>query len=219
MATRESVLAWIESNNCYLNYADTYANRMKTMKLAFLSDGIYRQRHGKNLFDSKFSAWKDGPVDNAMYAKHIHHDYSRDDMNILNEEELSVLKQVNDIYGIFSGYALSQLTHTFDSWLEMVDDDMIPFEKQIMMNSETIAKDFQVVEKNLNLFNDYSLDYSIQIINDVTLLIPKNEKELYDKYIQDNYSRVVEISEELKDNGDFLLFLNVDSDGEFTYAL
>lgn len=124
MANLTNVLGWFSKNNDYLDNNNSYNRRMKLLKLLFLSHGFYESIYGKKLFVEKFEAWRDGPVDNEAYAKHVNGQYNFNyDIDIFNKEEIRIMEKVNSVYGIYSGEALSSITHQFSSWLDTYEED------------------------------------------------------------------------------------------------
>lgn len=221
MADIKNLLAWFEENNKFLDKSNTHANRVKLMKLLFLSDGIFSLKFNKSLFNSDFEAWTEGPVDNKAYAIVANKDYnSKPNYSELNDEELEVLNLVNNIYGIYSFKALSQLTHDFKSWNSVYkeDDNGIAF-SHIKMNKSQIYDDFSVVVSNLDNFPTYDEnEYQIEIIREVTTITKRCDDISLDLFEQ-FYDDIVENCDKLSKSNEFTLYIDFSPSGEIRYEL
>lgn len=221
MAEIRNLLAWFEENNKYLDKSNTHANKVKLMKLLFLSDGIFRLTHGKALFNSDFEAWAEGPVDNRAYAIVTNKDYGLNvNYDELSSEEIEVLKKVNEIYGIYSWRALSKLTHDFKSWSSAykVDDNgnAVP---HIKMSKTQINDDFAIVVSNLEHFPKYDEnEYQIEIIHDVTTITRRKKDNSFDLF-ERFYDQIVENCDKLSKSNEFTVYIDFSTNCEIRYEL
>lgn len=101
---------------------------MKLQKLVYIAYGWYLALKGERLFNEDIEAWQHGPVISSLYhefkrfrgspieGRATIYDYDSNDLNIPgvdqgDEDTLSILSRVWDIYSPFSGWALRNKTH------------------------------------------------------------------------------------------------------------
>src|SRR5699024_7071293 len=74
------------------------------------------------LFDEKFEAWVHGPVIPKIYRKYSHLGYNNIEKNeeevpVFQDDIESILNQVWDVYGNYTGDELESITHQESPWL------------------------------------------------------------------------------------------------------
>ena len=89
--------------------------------MVYIAHGWFMAFHGEDnpLIDEKVQAWKYGPVVPSVFHEFKVYESSRIDpvtlngklKQLFNQQEKSVLDEVVDSYGSFSGTALSYMTH------------------------------------------------------------------------------------------------------------
>lgn len=101
---------------------------MKLQKLVYIAYGWYLALKGDRLFSEDVQAWQHGPVIPSLYhefkrfrgnpieGRATIYDYESNDLSIPgvdegDEDTLSILSRVWDIYHPFSGWALRNKTH------------------------------------------------------------------------------------------------------------
>lgn len=97
----------------------------KIQKLCYYAQAWYYALYNKKLFEEKIEAWVHGPVCPVLYREYA--DYGYKEIPKLNkkidmqENEISLLNQIYDIYGKFDGDELEILTHRERPWIEARD--------------------------------------------------------------------------------------------------
>ena len=109
-------------------------SNMKLQKLLYYAQGFYLAKYGKPLFDAKIEAWSLGPVVPEVY--HEYKSYGSDaiklseklDFSVYDEDAREMLDEVYAVYGQFSAWKLSQMTHDELPWKKYhtKDDRTIP---------------------------------------------------------------------------------------------
>jgi uncharacterized phage-associated protein len=89
---------------------------MQLTKLAYLAHGWMLGIHGRPLLDEEVGAWQYGPVVPSIYhAVKQYRSLPVQDLNApsvtFDAAERSIMDQVVDLYGKYSGIALSSMTH------------------------------------------------------------------------------------------------------------
>ena len=93
--------------------------------LVFFNDSVDNLQN--KLFDCKFEAWVQGPVDPQLYSCYTNFGYNpispkKSSTPIKSPDVLDLIQQINDIYGEFSGNQLERLTHQEQPWLNARGD-------------------------------------------------------------------------------------------------
>lgn len=97
-------------------------SNMKLQKLVYYAQGFYLAKYGKRLFNATIEAWTLGPVIPALY--HEYKEYGCNaikltrniDFSKYNEETKELLDEVYSVYGQYSAWKLSELTHNEPPW-------------------------------------------------------------------------------------------------------
>lgn len=109
-------------------------SNLKLQKLVYYAQGFHLAMYDKVLFDEPIVAWEHGPVVEELY-----HDYKQYgnqailqpdafDESIFTEEQLTLLKEVYEVYGQFSAWKLRNMTHSERPWLETDKNSVISIE-------------------------------------------------------------------------------------------
>lgn len=94
---------------------------MKLQKLLYYCNAWSLVARGRPIYQDKTEAWKHGPVVPSIYAQHRTQasvsEWPSGDSNRLPQEDKSIANAVIDLYGARSGWALRNLTHAEDPWV------------------------------------------------------------------------------------------------------
>ena len=94
---------------------------LKLQKLLYFTQGISFCMNDEEFFENDLEAWVHGPVVPEVYHQYKRFGYSPIniiyDLPQMSEHQLDVLTYVRNIYGIYDGKYLEELTHTQDPWL------------------------------------------------------------------------------------------------------
>jgi len=94
---------------------------LKLQKLLYFTQGISFCMNDEPFFEDDLEAWVHGPV-----VPEVYHQYKRFGYNPINiiyelpqmsKYQREVLMYVRNIYGVYDGKHLEELTHTQDPWL------------------------------------------------------------------------------------------------------
>lgn len=98
---------------------DTISN-LKLQKLLYYAQGFWLAERGVPLFDEPIEAWQHGPVVPAVYR--IYCDHGRDalppvaDPEGIDRATAEFLNEIYSVYGQFSAWKLSKMTHEEPPW-------------------------------------------------------------------------------------------------------
>ena len=97
---------------------DNQIDNLKLNKLLFFAQGWYLSKFNRPLFSDEIQAWDLGPVVPDVYhifkccgGNDIEEPYEEFDENRLNGDEISLLIDVYNEYGKYTGWALKNMTH------------------------------------------------------------------------------------------------------------
>jgi uncharacterized phage-associated protein len=101
---------------------DERLSPLKLQKLLYYAQGFHLAIHNKPLFADRIEAWEHGPVVSTVY--HIYKRWGargipipKDvDYSIFSNNEISLLKEVYDVFGQFSAWKLRNMTHAEPPW-------------------------------------------------------------------------------------------------------
>ncbi len=107
-------------------------SHLKLQKLIYYAHAWHLVFTGEPLIDDQFEAWVHGPVSKTLWNKlkklsilnneialdkQHHAEVIQRTENLLNQEQLDIIKDVLDEYGKRSAYHLECLTHSEDPWI------------------------------------------------------------------------------------------------------
>lgn len=90
---------------------------MKLQKLAYYAQGIYLALYNKPIFPEPIEAWVHGPVVPKLYQEYKPYGSGaipapqEISIDSYNSNEIDTLNEVYDVYGQFSAWVLSNMTH------------------------------------------------------------------------------------------------------------
>lgn len=105
---------------------------LKIQKLVYYAQGFSLAITGEPLFDEKIEHWDHGPVVPDLYHALKNNgssvivapdDYIPSDH--LSEEQINLIKEVQDVYGQFSAWKLRDMTHLEDPWMNTLSGQEI----------------------------------------------------------------------------------------------
>ncbi|EGP5554423.1 MULTISPECIES: Panacea domain-containing protein [Enterococcus] len=123
---------------------------LKIQKLLYYAQAWYLAIYNKPLMDTEFEAWAHGPVVPEVYhglsdfkynPVSISAEYFSDAEEVSCEQEVDLLQQIMDIYGIYDGKYLEKLTHQEDPWIQ-TRGDLPPEARCNEVISREVMKDF-----------------------------------------------------------------------------
>ncbi|MDI3548108.1 MAG: hypothetical protein PWR10_1760 [Halanaerobiales bacterium] len=93
----------------------------KLQKLCYYAQAWYLALFDEELFPNRIEAWVHGPVSPELYQKYRDYGYQNIPKEVnypdtINNETYGFLKELYDIYGVFSGNQLEHLTHQEIPW-------------------------------------------------------------------------------------------------------
>lgn len=124
MHTASEVAKWFLAYN-RMNEIDAGAeaiSNLKLQKMLYYAQGCFLGITGRPLFSDTIVAWQHGPVVESVY-----HEYKRfgsngiefnDDFDAsgFSDEEVSILRQVYELFGQYSAWKLRDMTHQEYPW-------------------------------------------------------------------------------------------------------
>ncbi|NIJ55500.1 Panacea domain-containing protein [Dyadobacter arcticus] len=150
-------------------------NKMKALKLIWLSDRYHLRQYGRTITGDQYFAMKNGPVASctfdllkgsgvsfdreaiqniAKYLTFSQYNYTvhgEADMDAFSETDTEVIDLIWEKYKHYDHFALSELSHNFPEWIRYKAN----FENAVKGRYEIIMDDFFVnVNDKIGLFND-----------------------------------------------------------------
>ncbi|CAM3304407.1 Panacea domain-containing protein [Pseudomonas plecoglossicida] len=102
--------------------AGDLVSNLKLQKLVYYAQGFHLAVYGTPLFGEEIEAWTHGPVVPDVYHHFKHHgsgsipvptDF---DQSVFSFEQLTLLNEVQQIYGQYSAWRLREMTHEEAPW-------------------------------------------------------------------------------------------------------
>jgi len=122
MAHKASDIAKIILKLSNPDVGDIISN-LKLQKLLYYVQGFALAMYDKPLFDEDIEAWMYGPVVPCVYQEYkefgsgaIEFDSDFEIPKTITEEDISLIKEVYDVYGQYSALKLMNLTHDESPW-------------------------------------------------------------------------------------------------------
>ena len=119
---------------CEPEAGDTISN-LKMQKLLYYAQGFHLALYNESLFPEKIKAWQYGPVVEEIYNEYREYNSGaipkprRINTKVFDEEKISFLKEIYQVYGQYSALRLMQLTHSESPWNTTKIGEEIPLEK------------------------------------------------------------------------------------------
>ena len=158
---------------------DNSIDNLKLNKLLYFAQGWHMVKLHKPLFMDEIEAWDYGPVIPAVYhafkccgANPIEEPLDKFDEKRLSEDTLSLLLDVYNEYGRYTGWALKDLTHQPDTpWSKVYERGM-----NRRISQEDIEAYFKT--QKLDEFDVHSLN--IPVVTQIPDEWDSDEDEVYD---------------------------------------
>lgn len=95
---------------------------LKLQKILYYAQGYYLAKNNKPLFDEDFEAWAHGPANPNIYKKYKKYAYDTipypgEDVKNINADTAKFLDYIWDMFGIYDGKYLEELTHNEEPWI------------------------------------------------------------------------------------------------------
>jgi uncharacterized phage-associated protein len=124
MASVDAVADYI-LGKIVMDEGDSITN-LKLQKIVYYCQAWNMALHDAPLFDDPIEAWVHGPAVPALYRRFKKYGFNAvdvsavvtDPMNELADRDRSLIDEVWDVYGVFSGSQLRNMTHKERPWLE-----------------------------------------------------------------------------------------------------
>lgn len=136
--------------NWFLNYNKAMRNmesddielisNLKLQKLLYYAQGSYLALKNELLFNEKIKAWKHGPVVLEVYNKYKKYKSNGiDEFETvdIDDETTAVLREVYDVFGVYSAWGLRNKTHNEKPWQETEQNDEIKIDLMKSFFKET----------------------------------------------------------------------------------
>ena len=101
-----------------------YLSNLKLLKLLYYAQGFMLAKHDRPLFNEKIQAWGHGPVVPSVYDEYKSNRAQdipvplRTDFRIIPDDSKEMLDKVLYAYGVYSAWALRNMTHQHRIWSE-----------------------------------------------------------------------------------------------------
>jgi len=106
-------------------------SNLKLQKLVYYAQGFYLAMFDKPLFNETIEAWTYGPVCPELYHKYKKYESSaiqvpeNIDFAIYDNDLISFLDEIYEVYGQFSAWKLMNMTHVEPPWKDTKIGDII----------------------------------------------------------------------------------------------
>lgn len=122
-------------------------SNLKLQKLVYYAQGLHLALYDKPLFKENLEAWQYGPVVPELY--HFYKDFGSGAIPVpqtvnfdkYNNEIKAFLNEVYAVYGQFSAFKLSQMTHEEPPWKETSLNQVISHESMKTFFQTRIVQD------------------------------------------------------------------------------
>lgn len=128
---------------------------LKLQKILYYAQGYYLAKNNKPLFKEDFEAWAHGPANNDVYEKYKNYGFnaidepSSEEVPDFNDKLVDFLYSIWNVFGIYDGKYLENLTHQETPWIE-ARKGYQPGEKcNVIITKESIKKFFQTEPYNV----------------------------------------------------------------------
>jgi len=122
---------FLNYNRKQMNEEDAeYITNLKLQKLLYYAQGCYLALTDNPLFKEDILAWEHGPVVNEVYQKYKINgargiQYDEKFCENIDEQTQNILKQVYEVFGSYSAWALRNKTHQEAPWQNTIRNDII----------------------------------------------------------------------------------------------
>ena len=122
---------FLNYNRKQMNEEDAeYITNLKLQKLLYYAQGCYIALTDNPLFKEDILAWEHGPVVNEVYQKYKINgargiQYDEKFCENIDEQTQNILKQVYEVFGSYSAWALRKETRQEAPWQNTIRNDII----------------------------------------------------------------------------------------------
>jgi len=122
---------FLNYNRKQMNEEDAeYITNLKLQKLLYYAQGCYLALTDNPLFKEDILAWEHGPVVNEVYQKYKINgargiQYDEKFCENIDEQTQNILKQVYEVFGSYSAWALRNKTRQEAPWQNTIRNDII----------------------------------------------------------------------------------------------
>lgn len=122
---------FLNYNRMQMNEEDAeYITNLKLQKLLYYAQGCYLALTDNPLFKEDILAWEHGPVVNEVYQKYKINgargiQYDEKFCENIDEQTQNILKQVYEVFGSYSAWALRNKTRQEAPWQNTIRNDII----------------------------------------------------------------------------------------------
>lgn len=136
MQTADNVARWFLSRNRARNmgFEEDFISNLKLQKLLYYAQGIYLALYDEPLFDDSIVAWQYGPVVETVYQEYKMNgadgikEFKNPEENFTEHEE-ATLQFVQEAFGQFTAWKLTDMTHEETPWRETPRNEIIAKDK------------------------------------------------------------------------------------------
>jgi len=150
------------AENMILYFANTIQNkeidRLKLMKLIWLSDRIHLNKYGRTILDDAYKALPHGPIASTIFdmsksplensyevANYIIKSKKQFDSDFFSETDLEIMKYVAEKFGKMESVKLRNFSHLFPEW-KRFEDKLL--NKSLPNSYDMVMEDFFVGTEN-----------------------------------------------------------------------
>ena len=125
---------FLNYNRKQMNEEDAeYITNLKLQKLLYFAQGCYLALTDNPLFKEDILAWEHGPAVNEVYQKYKINgargiQYDEKFCENIDEQTQNILKQVYEVFGSYSAWALRNKTRQEAPWQNTIRNDIIDLE-------------------------------------------------------------------------------------------
>lgn len=104
---------------------------LKIQKLVYYVQGFHLALEGAPIFGENILHWDHGPVVRELYDEYKALGYKPIpvpdgiDTSMFSKRQLSLIEEVNSVYGQFSAWKLRDMTHNESPWMSTSKDEII----------------------------------------------------------------------------------------------
>ena len=111
----------VEIANFFIRSGQGEYSPLKIQKLIYIASLLHIRRFGKSLVRESFQAWEYGPVISTLYHKlkqygrlHVRRPIKTYDPAVLSDDQIEILKLVDESFGCMPPSKLVRITHDKD---------------------------------------------------------------------------------------------------------
>lgn len=145
-----------------------YDNNVKLNKLLYFSSLMYFSVFNKNLINSNFERWDNGPVLRDVYKEFRYKDLvsnSECTLDVGSPEEKKIIQIINFIYGDKTSKELSEETHKHNIWIDASQNEYLDFQRidlsivNYMQSLYSIYQNFEFEKLHKEIINGNTYFY------------------------------------------------------------